>query len=103
MAYCAEREREFHVSTMFEYYKALISQNYLLQHFLVTHEYRNRWHTKLHPNTNSGCGRFSYYRIIYHYDDSAHYFGNLKALEAIQASILIVSKQPLVLLGAVVG
>jgi hypothetical protein len=41
-------------------------------------------------------------RIIYHYDDSAHYFGNLKAL-TIQASILIVSKQPLVFRILVVG
>jgi hypothetical protein len=46
MAYCAERDEEFHVSTMFEYYKALISQNYLLQHFSYSDEYRNRWHTK---------------------------------------------------------
>jgi hypothetical protein len=63
MAYCAERDEEF-VSTMFEYYKAPYFTELLLQHFLVTDEYRNRWHTKLHPNTNSGCGRFNYYRLF---------------------------------------
>jgi hypothetical protein len=47
---------------------------------LVTLTNTNRY-TKLHPNTNSGCGRFNYYRIIYHYDDSAYYFGNLKPLK----------------------
>jgi hypothetical protein len=47
MAYCAERDEEFHVSTMFEYYKALFHRT-ICCNILVIDEYRNRWHTKLH-------------------------------------------------------
>jgi hypothetical protein len=48
MAYCAERDEEFHVSTMFEYYKApYFTELFVATFFSYSDEYRNGG-TKLH-------------------------------------------------------
>jgi hypothetical protein len=94
MAYCAERDEEFHVSTMFEYYKAPFTELFVATFFsYLTNTVIGG--TKLHQIPILDVV-VSITRIIYHYDDSAHYFLKTKSLEAIQASVLIVSKQPLV-------
>ncbi len=103
MAYCADRDEEFHVSTMFKYYKSPYFTELFVATFVVTL-----------MNTVIG-GLLNYMQIpILDVVVSVTIglftimmipliiFGNLKALEAIQASILIVSKQPLVLLGLLV-
>lgn len=103
MAYCADRDEEFHVSTMFEYYKSPFFTELFVATFVVT-------------LTNTVIGGVLNYIQIPILDVVVSVtiglftimmipliiFGNLKALEAIQASILIVSKQPLVLLGLLV-
>jgi hypothetical protein len=43
MAYCAERDEEFHVSTMFEYYSSLFHRTICCNFYLTN---CNRWHTK---------------------------------------------------------
>ena len=103
MAYCAERDEEFHVSTMFEYYKAPYFTELFVATFVVTL-----------MNTVIG-GLLNYIQIpIVDVVVSITIglftimmipliiFGKLKAIQAIQASVLIVSKQPLVLLGLLV-
>ena len=103
MAYCAEKDEEFHVSTMFEYYKLPYFKELFVATFLVT-------------IMNSIIGGLLNYIQIPILDVVVSVtiglftilmipliiFGDLKALEAIQASLLIVSKQPLVLLGLLV-
>ena len=103
MAYCAEKDEEFHVSTMFEYYKPPYFKELFVATFLVT-------------LINSVIGGLLNYIQIPILDVVVSVtiglftilmipliiFGDLKALEAIQTSLLIVSKQPLVLLGLLV-
>ncbi len=100
MAYCAERDEEFNVSTMFEYYKAPYFKELFIATFLITTvssilsaviNYTQI--PVLEFVVSITIGLFSILMI------PLIIFGNLKAVEAIQVSILIVSKQPLVLLG----
>ncbi len=103
MAYCAEKDEEFHVSTMFEYYKLNYFKELFVATFLVT-------------LTNTVIGGVLNYVQVPILDVVISViiglftilmipliiFGNLKALEAIQASVIIVSKQAFVLLGLLV-
>jgi hypothetical protein len=100
MAYCAERDEEFHVSTMFEYYKAPYFKELFIATFLVTIvssilsaviNYTQIPVIEFVVSITIGLFTILMIPLII--------FGKLKAVEAIQASILIVSKQPLVLLG----
>jgi hypothetical protein len=103
MAYCAERDEEFHISTMFEYYKAPYFKELFVATFLIT----------IVNSILSGILNYTQIPVL-----EAVFsvtiglftilmipliiFGKLKAVEAIQASILIVSKQPLVIFGLLV-
>ena len=103
MAYCAERDEEFHVSTMFEFYKAPYFKELFVATFLVS----------LTSSIISAIINYaqipalgfvvtvtvSLFTIML---IPLIIFGKLKAVEAIQTSILVVSKQPLVLLGLIV-
>lgn len=100
MAYCAERDEEFHVSTMFEYYKAPYFKELFIATFLVTIvssilsaviNYTQIPVLEFVVSITIGLFTILMIPLII--------FGNLKAVEAIQVSILIVSKQPLILLG----
>ena len=103
MAYCAERDDEFHVSTMFEYYKAPFFKELFIATFLIT----------IVNSILSGIINYIQMPIIEVVDSVTIglftilmipliIFGKLKAVEAIQASILVVSKQPIVILGLLV-
>ena len=103
MAYCAENDEEFHVSTMFEFYKLPYFKELFIATFLIN-------------ITNSLIsGLLNYAQIpalelIVSLTISLFsilaipliIFGNLKAIEAIQSSLMIVSKQPLVILGLLI-
>ncbi|WP_240723491.1 hypothetical protein [Flavobacterium sp. GT3P67] len=100
MAYCAERDEEFHVSTMFEYYKAPYFKELFIATFLVTIvssilsaviNYAQIPVLEFVVSITIGLFTILMIPLII--------FGKLKAVEAIQASILIVSKQPIVILG----
>ncbi|MDI6050053.1 hypothetical protein QLS31_09435 [Flavobacterium sp. XS2P24] len=103
MAYCAERDDEFHVSTMFEYYKAPYFKELFIATFLITIvnsilsgilNYIQIPVLEVVFSVTIGLFTILMIPLII--------FGKLKAVEAIQASIVIVSKQPLVILGLLV-
>lgn len=103
MAYCAERDEEFHVATMFQYYKAPYFQELFIATFLVsvlTSVLSSIINYAQIPFINAIVSitvtLFTLFMI------PLIIFGNLKAIEAIQSSIVIVSKQPLVLLGLLI-
>lgn len=103
MAFCAERDQEFHVSTMFVYYKAPYFKELFIATFLVS------------VTSSLISAIINYIQIpVIEYVVAIIItlftilmipliiFGNLKAVEAIETSILIVLKQPLVLLGLLI-
>ncbi|MFV8366224.1 hypothetical protein [Flavobacterium sp. XS1P27] len=103
MAYCAERDDEFHVSTMFEYYKAPFFKELFIATFLITIvnsvlsgiiNYIQIPIIEVVVSVTIGLFTILMIPLII--------FGKLKAVEAIQASILVVSKQPIVILGLLV-
>lgn len=103
MAYCAERDEEFHVSTMFEFFKAPYFKELFIATFLVSMTssiiatlINFAQIPALGAIVNVTVSLFTLLMI------PLIIFGNLKAVEAIETSILLVSKQPLVLLGLVV-
>lgn len=103
MAYCAERDEEFHVSTMFEYYKAPYFKELFIATFLMT--LLSTGLPELFDYAQIPFVGFIITVIVTLFTlitIPLIIFGNLKAIEAIQASILIVSKQPLVILGLLV-
>ncbi|MFV8361293.1 hypothetical protein [Flavobacterium sp. LS1P3] len=103
MAYCAERDDEFHVSTMFEYYKAPFFKELFIATFLITIvnsvlsgiiNYIQIPIIEVVVSVTIGLFTILMIPLII--------FGKLKAVEAIQASILVVSKEPIVILGLLV-
>jgi uncharacterized membrane protein len=100
MADCGEKGEEFHVSTIFEYYKAPYLTRILFSTLLVTLmgsslslllDYIGiKFVGSLIAVTLSFLTFLSIPLIV---------FGNLKAIDSLKSSIAIVSKQPLVLLG----
>ena len=103
MAHCAEKDEEFHVSTMFEFYTAPYFKELFLATFIVSlvngvlSSAINYFQIPLLGFVITVA--FSLFTIMM---IPLIIFGKLKALEAIETSIMIVSKQPLVLLGLIV-
>ena len=103
MADCGEKGEEFHVSTIFEYYKAPYLTRILFSTLLVTLmgsglsfllDYTGiKFVGSLIAVTLSFLTFLSIPLIV---------FGNLKAIDSLKSSIAIVSKQPLVLLGLLI-
>ena len=102
MAYCAEKDEEFHVSTMFEFYSAPYFKELFTATFLVT------------LVSGALSTAINYFQIpIIGFVITVVVslftvmmipliiFGKLKGVEAIETSIMIVAKQPLVLLGLI--
>ena len=103
MAYYADKDEEFHLSTLFEYYKAPYLIELLIATFVVTLLKTIIGSTLnylqiplLDVIISIVVGLFTIVMI------PLIIFGNLKAIEAIKASIVVVSKQPLTLLGLLV-
>jgi hypothetical protein len=100
MAYCAERDEEFHFSSIFEYYNAPYFKELVIATLLIT-------------SVSSGVATALSYAEINLIGSLINYivsfftmltipliiFGDLKATDAISSSITIVLKNPLVLLG----
>ena len=103
MAYCAERDEEFHISTMFEYYKAPYFKEIFIATFVIS-IISSIISTIINYMQIPVIG-FVVTVIIELFTIlmiPLIIFGKLKAIEALEASILIVSKQPLILLGLIV-
>ena len=103
MAYCADNDEEFHVSTMFKFFSVPYFKELFLSTFLVSLA-NGVLSTAINYFEIPVLGFvitvvFSLFTIMM---IPLIIFGKLKAFEAIETSILIVSKQPLVLLGLIV-
>ncbi|WP_428228545.1 hypothetical protein [Flavobacterium sp.] len=100
MADCAEKDQEFKVSTIFTYYKT----SHFLQIFLATiiiSLVSGSISTFLEIQKLSNLGllvslAISYFTFL---TIPLIVFGNLKAIDAIKSSFILISKQPIVLLG----
>ena len=103
MAYCAERDEEFHVSTMFEYYKISYFKELFIATLLIS-----IFSTLLSSLIDYAQIPFIGFIITVTITlftiltIPLIIFGNLNAIEALKSSILIVVKQPLILLGLLV-
>jgi hypothetical protein len=103
MAYCAERDEEFHISTMFVYYKTPYFKEIFIATFCVS--IISSILSAVINYTQIPAIGFVVTIIIELFTVlmiPLIIFGKLKAIEALEISILIVSKQPLVLLGLIV-
>lgn len=102
MAYCAERDEEFHVSTIFEYYNAPYFKELFIATLLIS-----LFGSGLVTACNYAgvellglliTATISFFTIM---TIPLIIFGELKAIDAISSSFVIVLKQPLVLFGLI--
>ena len=102
MAYCADHDQEFHITTFFSYYKLSYFIPLFVATFIIT-----LFNTGIstaselvgQPLVGSLVTMIvSFYSLL---TIPLIIFGKLTAIEAIKASVTIVSKQPLVLLSLV--
>jgi uncharacterized membrane protein len=103
MADCAEKGEEFHVSTMFTYYKSPYFANIFVSIFIIT-LVNTGLSVLLELAGLSIIGTlisltlsFITFLVV-----PLIVFGKLNSVEAIKSSVIIVSKQPLVLLGLLI-
>ncbi|MFE3848686.1 hypothetical protein ACFX5D_12000 [Flavobacterium sp. LB3P45] len=103
MAHSAEKDEEFHVSTVFQYYKNPYFQELLIATFIITifstglSEMFKLVGIEIIGVLFSAVISFFTFLTI-----PLIIFGNLKAIDALKSSMIIVSKQPLVLLGLII-
>ena len=102
MADCAEKGEEFHVATIFEYYKFPFFKEIFLATFLITIA-GSGLNLLLDYSGIKLLGAFISVGISFltFLSIPLIVFGNLKAIEAIKSSAILVSKQPLLLFGLV--
>lgn len=103
MADCGEKGKEFHISTIFEYYKAPYFKEIVISTFLIT--IVNTGLTvlfNLSKMENIGLFISLILSFLTFLTVPLIIFGNLKAVDAIKSSIAIVAKQPLVILGLLI-
>ena len=100
MADCGEKGEEFHVSTMFSYYKAPYFLNIVLAIFIIS-IFGTGLAMLLEYSGFGFVGTIATLLISFltFLAIPLIVFGKLNAIDAIKSSIIIVSKQPLVLLG----
>jgi len=103
MAYCAERDQEFHISNIFEYYKAPYFKELFIATLLIS-GFSSGIAAALDYSGIQLVGSLitlsiSFFTIL---TIPLIIFGNLKAVDAITSSFAIVLKQPLVLLGLMI-
>ena len=103
MAHSAEKDEEFHVSTVFQYYKNPYFQELVISAFIITifstglSEIFKLVGIEIIGALLSAVISFFTFLTI-----PLIIFGNLKAIDALKSSMIIVSKQPLVLLGLII-
>ena len=103
MAHSAEKDEEFHVSTVFQYYKNPYFQELVISAFIITifstglSEMCKLVGIEIIGALLSAVISFFTFLTI-----PLIIFGNLKAIDALKSSMIIVSKQPLVLLGLII-
>ncbi len=103
MADCGAKDEEFHVSTMFSYYKSPYFSNIFIATFIITL-------INVGLSTLLELAGFNIIGSIISLTLSfltflvvpLIVFGKLNAIDAIKSSVIIVSKQPLILLGLII-
>lgn len=103
MAHCGDRDEEFHISDLFSYYKLPYFVEIIFSTFLIST-------ISFALTTLFSYIHFNFIGTIITYFLSfitlltvpLIIFGDLKAIEAIKYSILIILKQPLVILGLMI-
>ena len=103
MAYCAEHDEEFHVSTMFEFYKPPFFKELFIATFLLSL-------ISSILSTVINYAEIPLLNVLVSLSISLFtiltipliIFGKLSAIEAIESSFMIVSKQPLIILGLLI-
>jgi uncharacterized membrane protein len=103
MAYCAERDEEFHVYSIFEYYKAAYFKELFIATLLIS-AFSSGIATVLDYSGVQLIGSLTTISISFLtiFTIPLIIFGDLKAIDAIISSFTIVLKQPLTLLGLMV-
>jgi hypothetical protein len=103
MADCGEKDEEFHISTLFSYYQLPYFKEIVASTFLITSisflQAIVFSQIKLDLIGNFISNFISFLTIL---TIPLIIFGNLKAIEAIKYSIVIVLKKPFVLLGLII-
>jgi hypothetical protein len=103
MANCADKDEEFHVSTIFSYYKFRYLKEIISATFLITFISLFQSTVLAHFGIEILGGFISYFLLfITYFTIPLIIFGNLSAIDAITHSIQIVLKQPFVLLGLII-
>jgi uncharacterized membrane protein len=103
MAHCGEKDQEFHVTTILEYYKAPYFKELVLATLIISilssglSSLMDYAGIKIVGSLIAMIVSFFTFLTI-----PLIIFGNLKAIEALKSSLIIVSKQPFVLLGLIV-
>ncbi|MDR6844609.1 hypothetical protein [Flavobacterium granuli] len=103
MAHCGDRDEEFHISDLFSYYKIPYLKEIIISSFLIStiSFVQGTLLSYVHLEL---LGKVITYFISYItlLAIPLIIFGDLKAIEAIKHSILIIFKQPFVILGLIV-
>jgi uncharacterized membrane protein len=103
MADCGAKDEEFHISTMFSYYKSPYFSNIFIAVFIITLVNMSLT-TLLEFAGFNIIGSILSLTISFLTFLTIPFiiFGKLSSIDAIKSSIIIVSKQPLVLLGLII-
>jgi hypothetical protein len=103
MADCGDKDEEFHISTLFSYYQLPYLKEIIVSTFLITLisflQSVALSHLQLDLLGKLISNFISFFTIL---TIPLIVFGNLKAIEAIKYSIVIVLKKPFILLGLII-
>jgi MFS family permease len=103
MAHCGEKDEEFHVSTILEYYKAPYFKELIIATLLIS-AFSSGLSTLIDYSGIKIVGSLIAMTVSFltFLTIPLIIFGDLKAFDAIKSSVIIVSKQPLALLGLII-
>lgn len=102
MAYCAERDEEFHVSTIFEYYKGSYLKELVFATLLISIVNTGLPFLLDQPEFQIAMNLVSYTIIFLTFlTIPLIIFSDLKAIDAIKTSIILFFKQPFILFGLI--
>jgi hypothetical protein len=103
MAHCAEKDEEFHVATAFEYYKAPYFKEIITATLLIA-LFGSVLPTLIEFTGIKFVGTLITMVVSFltFLTIPLIIFGDLKAVDAIKSSAIVVSKQPLVLIGLLI-
>lgn len=103
MADCGDKDEEFHISTLFGYYKLPYLTRIIVTTFIISAISFLQARLLSYAGLDILGNLISYFILFITYISiPLIIFGGLKAIEAIKYSILIILKQPLVLLGLII-